>query len=280
MATGSYQLPKLAIIGVCRLSLLMLRHLPPSGFPFVRRWSPFIFFSNLTLLSLQECSILFTCYEADSVTPCLLLQLESYGKSQLPYLADFNEPTVTLSGISLDDDIIVNAVFQLMDACWNTYASTARASFTQLFSLQDQYLFSIPPMAITQAVSLRQQLRLISVINMASTSLLLTISFDAKSNFYAYRAGNSGTQELNNQSKVLRHIAKSKTMDAQESMSTITARAGRYQMIHKVCGRGVNGSVCCFYFFLLRINPSFFLKLVFFYFLRAKYLIFLLIGSF
>ena len=106
-----------------------------------------------------------------------------------------------LSGKSLNDEIVVN----------NPY-TPARIRMFRLrehlfvFKLKE-YIFrsSFLPSGFafvssngnTQALALRQRLRSISIVNTASTSLLLTISFDAcevlESNFYVCGVGNPGT---------------------------------------------------------------------------------------
>ena len=102
-----------------------------------------------------------------------------------------------LGGKSLNDEIVVNNLYtptrirmlRLREHLFVLKEYNSRSSFC----LQDRYLLLFLPMAITQAVALRQQLRLIYIVNMASTSLLLTISFDAREvlepNFYACRVG-------------------------------------------------------------------------------------------
>ena len=102
-----------------------------------------------------------------------------------------------LGGKSLNDEIVVNNLYtparirmlRLREHLFVLKEYNSRSSFC----LQDRYLLLFLPMAITQAVALRQQLRSIYIVNMASTSLLLTISFDARevleSNFYACRVG-------------------------------------------------------------------------------------------
>ena len=106
-----------------------------------------------------------------------------------------------LSGKSLNDEIVVN----------NPYTPARIRMFRlreHLFVLKEyifrsSFLPSGPVFAFvssngnTQALALRQWLRSISIVNTASTSLLLTISFDAcevlESNFYVRGVGNPGT---------------------------------------------------------------------------------------
>ena len=102
---------------------------------------------------------------------------------------------------SLNDEIVVNnlytpariRMFRLREHLFVLKEFNFRSSF-----LPPGPVFAfVSSDAITQAVALRQQLQSISIINMASISLLLTISFDARevleSNFYACRVGNPGT---------------------------------------------------------------------------------------